>query len=339
MKAALRSIALTAGLLANLALPAWSQPTPTLATPALATPDLLDFFSIAIPTESTPRIDNFDETWLITGPISEFTSKVMQGPSWLQLEGKVVYAYYRFQPGDNALQVQRAFEKAAAEAGYAVSFSCSTQKGDCFSEGKPLSGVSLGILLDKPTDMPALESLGIVRNYFYVGGARLTYVTKDEGSGVTHMQVAFADTPEKGVMAVTKSVITGTPPELSKASSMHSKLLAGESVSLDNLLFDTDSAILLPPSRDQLFEIAMMLRENPALKLQIIGHTDSDGGRDHNQGLSERRAAAVVDTLANGFDIEAGRLASSGRGMDAPVASNGTADGKAKNRRVELKLQ
>jgi outer membrane protein OmpA-like peptidoglycan-associated protein len=120
---------------------------------------------------------------------------------------------------------------------------------------------------------------------------------------------------------------------------MHSKLLAGESVSLENLLFDIDSAILLPPSRDQLFEIAMMLRDNPALKLQVIGHTDSDGGRTHNQGLSERRAASVVDALVNGFDIETDRLVSSGQGMDAPVASNATADGKARNRRVELKLQ
>lgn len=329
MKAALRYTALSGGLLMSLAQPAWTQ----------STPPLLDFFSIATPTENTPRIDNFDETWLITGPVSEFSSNATNGPNWLLVEGKVVYAYYRFQPGDNALQVQRAFEAAASDAGYTVNFSCTTQKGDCFTEGAKLPGVNLGLLLDKPTDMPALESLGIVRNYFYVGGARFTYATRDEGTSVTHMQVAFADTPEKGVMAVTKSVVTGTPPELSKASSMHSKLLAGESVSLENLLFDIDSAILLPPSRDQLFEIAMMLRDNPALKLQVIGHTDSDGGRAHNQGLSERRAASVVDALVNGFDIETDRLVSSGQGMDAPVASNATADGKARNRRVELKLQ
>lgn len=314
-----------------------------LTSPALSQniPSLLDFFSIAKPTELTPRIDNYDEAWIITGPVSEFSAKATEGPNWELLEGKIVYAYYRFEPGDTALQIQRAFEKAAADAGYEMKFSCNSERGDCFTEGVKTSGITIGLLLDKPTNMPALDAqkMGIVRNYFNTGGGRLMYLTKDEGSSVTHVQVALADTPDKGVMAITKSIITGAPPELSNAASMHSKLLAGESVSLDNLLFDIDSAILLPPSREQIFEIAMMMRENPELKLQIIGHTDSDGGQAHNQTLSEKRAASVVDALVNGFDIEADRLTSSGRGMDEPVASNNTSEGKAQNRRVELKLQ
>ena len=332
MKAILLAATLSVGLSFGL-----------LTSPALSQniPSLLDFFAIAKPTELTPRIDNYDEAWIITGPVSEFSAQATEGPNWALLEGKIVYAYYRFQLGDTALQIQRAFEKAAADAGYEMKFSCNAERGDCFTEGKKASGVTIGLLLDKPSNMPALDAqkMAIVRNYFYTGGARLMYLTKDEGSSVTHMQVVLADTPDKGVMAVTKSIITGTPPELSNAESMHSKLLAGESVSLDNLLFDIDSAILLPPSRDQIFEIAMMMRDNPELKLQIIGHTDSDGGRAHNQKLSENRAASVVDALVNGFDIEAGRLASSGRGMDEPVASNNTSEGKAQNRRVELKLQ
>ncbi|MBN9332787.1 OmpA family protein [Devosia sp.] len=310
----------------------------TLAQPL---PDLLDFFSIAAPTERTPRVDNYDETWMIIGPVSEYSARATEGPNWQLLEGRIVYAYYRFAPGDSALQIQRAFEAAAAQHRYDMVFACNVEKGDCFDNGAKGQGVAIGLLLDKPSNMPTLDkqNMAIVRNYFQTGGARLFYLVKDEGGQVTHMQVALADAPEKGVMAITKSVIIGDNPGLSAASSMRDKLVAGESVMLDNLLFDIDSAILLPLSRDQLFEIAMMLREYPALKLQIIGHTDSDGGRAHNQNLSERRAAAVVDALVNGFDIDFQRLASAGRGMDEPVASNATAAGKAQNRRVELKLR
>jgi outer membrane protein OmpA-like peptidoglycan-associated protein len=319
----------------------WLAAAQTGTARAEALPGLLDFFKTATATEKSPRIDKFDETWMITGPVSEFSGEATEGPNWLLLEGKVIYAYYRFAAGDTALQIQRALEADAKARGYTVVFSCTADRGDCFTQGTKAAGVSIGLLLDKPRNMPSLDAqnMAIVRNYFQVGGARLLYLTKGEGENVTHMQVALADTPEKGVMAVTKTVITGEDPGLTAADTMRDRLAAGESVALDNLLFDTGSAILLPPSRDQLFEIAMMLRDDPALKLEIIGHTDSDGGRPHNQDLSERRAAAVVDALVNGFDIEAERLASSGRGMDEPVASNDTAAGKAKNRRVELKLR
>lgn len=329
-------------LIASLSMVSMSAPAPAPAQPqSQSVPDLLDFFSAATPTERTPRVDNYDETWMITGPVSEYSAKATEGPNWQLLEGRIVYAYYRFTPGDSALQIQRAFEAAAAGHGYDMIFACNVEKGDCFDDGAKGQGVSIGLLLDKPSNMPTLDehNMAIVRNYFYTGGARLFYLVKDEGGAVTHMQVALADAPEKGVMAITKSVIVGEDPGLRAAATMRDKLIAGESVMLDNLLFDVDSAILLPPSRDQLFEIAMMLRDDPALKLQIIGHTDSDGGRAHNQGLSERRAAAVVDALVNGFDIDFQRLSSSGRGMDEPVASNATSAGKAQNRRVELKLR
>lgn len=332
MKLLIPSALLTAALgMVSTSAPALAQPLP----------GLLDFFEIATPTEKTPRIDNYDETWMITGPVSEFSAKATEGPNWQLLEGQIVYAYYRFAEGDSALQIQRALEAAATEQGYEIAFACTVEKGDCFDNGAKGAGVSIGLLLDSPKNMPTLDAqnMDLVRNYFMNGGARLFYLVKDEGDLITHMQIALADTPDKGVMAITKSVIIGEAPALNAAATMRDKLVAGESVMLDNLLFDVDSAILLPSSRDQLFEIAMMLRDDPALNLQIIGHTDSDGGRAHNQDLSERRAAAVVDALANGFDIELSRLTSSGRGMDEPIASNDTSEGKAQNRRVELKLR
>src|SRR5690606_24460307 len=87
----------------------------------------------------------------------------------------------------------------------------------------------------------------------------------------------------------------------------------------DKILFETNSAKVLGQSSALLEEIADVLRRNPNIQLvEIQGHTDNTGGREHNQRLSESRAAAVKDYLVrNG--IEAGRLTSKGYGQDRPI--------------------
>ncbi|WP_414555007.1 OmpA family protein [Stenotrophomonas forensis] len=78
-----------------------------------------------------------------------------------------------------------------------------------------------------------------------------------------------------------------------------------------------------------------LLQGDPALKLSIEGHTDNSGAVAHNRSLSEDRARSVVAALtARG--IAAGRLQAAGFGADKPVADNGSEEGKARNRRVEL---
>ena len=67
-----------------------------------------------------------------------------------------------------------------------------------------------------------------------------------------------------------------------------------------------------------------------------MGHTDNVGGFDFNMQLSKARAEAVTVELTRSYGIDAGRLVSSGVGLQAPVASNATDEGRAKNRRVEL---
>ncbi|MGH8075667.1 MAG: OmpA family protein [Lysobacter sp.] len=99
--------------------------------------------------------------------------------------------------------------------------------------------------------------------------------------------------------------------------------------------FATDKAEILPDSRPQIEQVATLLKDNPALKLSVNGHTDNTGDAAHNQQLSEARAAAVVAALtASG--IEGSRLQAKGFGQAEPVADNATEDGKARNRRVEL---
>src|SRR5271163_4597425 len=106
-------------------------------------------------------------------------------------------------------------------------------------------------------------------------------------------------------------------------------------VNMSDVLFDTGSYTLKPGAREKLAKISGILLAHPGLTLQIEGHTDSVGTDDFNQQLSERRADSVRDFLAeNG--VPASTITARGFGKTQPVATNDTADGRQRNRRVEL---
>jgi len=115
----------------------------------------------------------------------------------------------------------------------------------------------------------------------------------------------------------------------------HSLADAGK-VALYGIYFDTDKDGVRPDSRPTLQEIAKLMAANVQLKLHIVGHTDNQGKPDYNLDLSRRRAASVVRELTSKYGVAAARLDSFGCGLYAPVASNGSEEGRAKNRRVEL---
>ena len=107
---------------------------------------------------------------------------------------------------------------------------------------------------------------------------------------------------------------------------------------LEGVRFETGSATLTAASRAVLDPVAATLRQHADLRLRIEGHTDSEGAAESNRALSERRAAAVLDYLAQA-GVERSRLTAVGRGEAAPVASNDTEAGRRQNRRVELVRQ
>ena len=88
------------------------------------------------------------------------------------------------------------------------------------------------------------------------------------------------------------------------------------------------------PTLDRLAQIA---NECPSFKISIEGHTDSEGIPERNNPLSERRAKAVVDYLT-AAGVDGSRLSAIGYGADRPIADNETAEGRAKNRRIEFKV-
>ncbi|MBF0423366.1 MAG: OmpA family protein [Magnetococcales bacterium] len=104
---------------------------------------------------------------------------------------------------------------------------------------------------------------------------------------------------------------------------------------VENLHFDTDKAVIKQIDFPNLDSVIVVLNQNPAMNVEIQGHTDNKGSRKHNQSLSEYRAEAVRRYfIAKG--IVAKRLSTVGYGMDRPIADNGTPQGRAMNRRVQL---
>jgi outer membrane protein OmpA-like peptidoglycan-associated protein len=106
---------------------------------------------------------------------------------------------------------------------------------------------------------------------------------------------------------------------------------------MSDVLFKTGSFELLPGARERLAKVSGIVLAYPSLHLQVEGHTDSVGGDDYNQQLSEKRAGAVRDYLVQ-QGISAGAIGSRGFGKTQPIASNETAEGRQQNRRVELVL-
>ena len=106
-------------------------------------------------------------------------------------------------------------------------------------------------------------------------------------------------------------------------------------VNMSDVLFDTGKFSLRPLAREKLAKVAGIVSGHPGLKLDVEGHTDSVGGDDYNQRLSEQRGAAVRDFLmGQGMPVSA--VTTKGFGKTQPVASNDNASGRQQNRRVEL---
>lgn len=147
---------------------------------------------------------------------------------------------------------------------------------------------------------------------------------------------------QKGKGLALAQLIVVTPQQMEKkmtfvnADDMKRALSDSGKVALYGVYFDTDKDVVKAESQPTLNEIAKLLKSNPSLRLRVVGHTDDQGKTDYNLDLSRRRAASVVRELTGKMGIAANRLDAFGCGQYSPVAPNGSEDGRAKNRRVEL---
>jgi outer membrane protein OmpA-like peptidoglycan-associated protein len=111
----------------------------------------------------------------------------------------------------------------------------------------------------------------------------------------------------------------------------------GNKVVLNNIFFNYNESSIREQSRGEIERLALMMFKNPAVKIEISGHSDSKGSDEYNQKLSEARAKSVVDYLIM-LDVEPERLTFKGYGKNRPIASNDTDEGRALNRRTEVEI-
>jgi len=111
----------------------------------------------------------------------------------------------------------------------------------------------------------------------------------------------------------------------------------GVTLILRDLQFASDSAILSPGAQSRLVPLASFMAKQPEARIQIAGHTDSQGAEAYNQNLSAQRAASVGAHLVS-TGVDSGRITNVGFGESVPLSSNATAAGRAINRRVEVTI-
>lgn len=120
------------------------------------------------------------------------------------------------------------------------------------------------------------------------------------------------------------------------APDTRSKLITEGKLVSYGIYFDVNKDVVKPESFGTLNDIAKVLKENPTVRIKIVGHTDADGADASNLDLSKRRGTSVKNELVKTFGIDASRIESDGLGETKPIAPNDTPANKALNRRVEF---
>ena len=181
---------------------------------------------------------------------------------------------------------------------------------------------------DRPVMLPAIHARG-----------NFTHGTEKD-----HYDLYILDDPTlplvlavDGLDATGGRVVQINFPDSTRAPTMERALAARQPVNVYEIYFDFNSAKLQPESDGVLKEIGAIMNRHPDWRLDVTGHTDSIGGSGPgNRLLSAHRAEAVKAALTSRFGIAPDRLSSDGAGNSAPLATNATLEGRARNRRVEL---
>ena len=191
------------------------------------------------------------------------------------------------------------------------------------------------------------SGLAVVRNYENairkVGGTILQSDPQRwvNGNIVKDGQEAWAQI-EKGNGKIWLRIVEKKAMEqhiVADATAFGNDLRATGHAAVYGITFDTDKADIRPESAQAIGEIANLLKADAGLKIFVVGHTDNTGSVEHNLKLSQDRGQAVMQALIRDHGIAPARLSAYGCGPYAPVASNDTEEGRAKNRRVELVKQ
>ncbi len=192
------------------------------------------------------------------------------------------------------------------------------------------------IVNDEPVELPALRAQSVCGGPNGNDGYNYNFYILDQPSNPMILVQEWPDLSSRGVQVIK---ISFPEAKRSGASNMEKALADNQPVQIYDIYFDFNRSVIKPESEPVLLEIATIMQKHPDWKLSVSGHTDNIGSQKSNVPLSQRRAAAVKDALVTRFKIAAARLDTAGYGAAQPVATNDTLEGRARNRRVELRRQ
>lgn len=235
-----------------------------------------------------------------------------------KLEGRVTRIAYKTEAGPSIVEVSRNFEQQLLKAGYKPLLKCDTDEcgGTAFVE-------KIDVL-----PIPQMWVDGFNFHYF---SARNQQNGQD-----SYASIVVSKNNDEIYAELVVVQLKSMDNKMVDAAAMAKGLGDKGHIALYGIYFDTDKTDLKPESRPTLDEIAKLLKSQPKLAVYIVGHTDNQGGYDHNMALSRGRAQSVAADLALHYGIDKARLKTAGVGFLAPVASNDTEAGRALNRRTEL---
>jgi outer membrane protein OmpA-like peptidoglycan-associated protein len=270
-------------------------------------------------------------------------------PQSLARGGQRTALQYIAPAGRSPLEVLRGYQQDLKGAGFDTVYECAGEAcggSDIFSFGLPkylLPRAWEGAATNgSPTACSAGSTFADLRYALLDNKATGTSI----GVATWVPQIGGAYCDEKAYSARTTAAVIRVEAkareqnmETISASEMNQSLQANGKVAIYGIYFDTNKADVKAESKPSLDQIGALLKQQPALKLHVVGHTDNVGNLPANLELSRRRADAVAALLAKDYGIARDRLTANGVANLAPVASNGSDAGRAKNRRVELVLQ
>ncbi len=248
----------------------------------------------------------------------------------IELEGKIIRIQYSVSSDNNPAYVMKNFEKAFKSNNYKI-----------LLEGKPGNGIEEGPAGFNGDFYGSQKGLNLNKfRYAYEptgDGDKAIIIAKTNSNGkaiyIVEVIGGFANTT-----LITQDIIEVEEAETGKVTTVaiNKAITSNGHIAIYDIHFDTGKSEIKSESKNALQNIAKYLNADSDKKYIIVGHTDNVGDFEANLKLSKERADAVKNELVSKYSVKAEQLIAYGDGQTAPVTTNATKEGRAKNRRVEI---
>jgi OmpA-OmpF porin, OOP family len=242
-----------------------------------------------------------------------------------EIEGEITRIQYSAGKQHSILEIAKSYEAALKQAGFTVTLT--------LDETNSPSNLNEKLYFREFSGLNQLPSGSVKPDH----DGKWSYLEAEGQKGGKTIYVVIYITNHSWPLVTFDAVeVKGMEAGLVTATSIDKGIASAGHVALAGVYFDSGKATIKAESQKALEAIAAYLKAHPGKEYLVVGHTDNAGGFHANVELSGERAVAVVDALTKGHGVDAGQVKPFGVGPAAPVASNATEAGRAKNRRVEL---